>query len=325
MKTPGFWYKESALSRLLQPVSLLYDIISTLKRAQAKPAGFPIPVICVGNLTAGGSGKTPVALYIGKLLKNKNAGAFFVSRGYGGKLKGPVLVNPKKHTSSEVGDEPLLLAEVLPTVIAKDRVAGIRLAISKGAKAVVLDDGFQNPSVIKTLSLLVIDGERVFGNGMLIPAGPLRERPEAGFKRAHAIIVLNRSTRVPPLPADRPVFNARTVAQNTEALKGRKVIAFCGIAHPDKLFGTVAGAGANIVETIAFPDHHPYSPIDVKKLLFKSYIEEAVLITTSKDVVRLPQKLRDCVAVVDIAVEFENPAMFESVIDYILKPPDKTP
>lgn len=325
MKTPQFWSTRGTLAKLLLPISILYDIVSTMKRAQVKPNGFPVPVICVGNLIAGGSGKTPVALYIGRMLKSKNVNAFYVSRGYGGKFKGPVLVNPKKHSAREAGDEPLLLSEVLPTVVSKDRVAGVRYALSKGAKAIVLDDGLQNPSVVKSLALLVIDGQNVFGNGYLIPAGPLRERPENGYKRAHAIIVLNRSTRVPPLPSDRPALNARTFPQNAEAFKGRKVIAFCGIAYPDKFFATLSSAGAQLVEKIPFADHYPYSMMDMQKLLFKGHIADAVLVTTAKDAVRIPAKYRDCVAVLDIGIEFENPAMMENIIDYIMNPPQNTP
>jgi len=324
MKTPSFWESRNAISTMLAPFSILYDIVGTLKRAQIKPTAFPIPIVCIGNLTAGGAGKTPIALHIGKKLKERNVGAFYLSRGYGGKQDGPLLVNPKKHKARDVGDEPLLLAEVLPTVIAKDRVSGARYAITKGAKIIVMDDGFQNPSIVKSLSLLVIDGQRVFGNGLMIPAGPLREQPENGFRRAHAIVVLNRSTRVPPLPADRPVLYARSEPQFADSLKGKKVIPFCGIAYPDKFFDSVISTGAQIVEKAAFGDHYQYSKMDIQKLLFKAYIADAMLITTAKDAVRLPAELRDCIAVLDMTVEFESPAMLDILIDYILKP-DETP
>lgn len=324
MKTPAFWETRNAISSLLSPFSILYDIISTLKQGQVTPIKFPIPVFCIGNLTAGGAGKTPLALYLGQKLKERNVNAFFLSRGYGGKFTGPVLVNPKKHQAGDVGDEPLLLAEVLPTVIAKNRAQGAQFAVAKGAQAIIMDDGFQNRSIVKSLSLLVIDGQRVFGNGLLIPAGPLREYPERGYKRAHAIIVMNRSTRVPPLPSDRPVLYARSEPQIGDALKGKKVLAFCGIAYPDKFFDTVLASGAQMVEKVAFADHYQYTKRDIQKLLFKAYIADAMLITTAKDAVRLPTEFKDCVAVLDMAVVFDNPAMFDTIIDYILKSDEKT-
>jgi len=320
MKTPSFWSSKTFLSTLLVPVSIIYDMIGTLSRAKIRPAAFPVPIICIGNLTAGGAGKTPVALYIGERLKAKNINAYFLSRGYGGRLEGPVLVKPEKHKAADVGDEPLLLAELLPTVVAKDRVSGANYAITKGAKAIIMDDGFQNRSIIKSLSLLVIDGFRGFGNGRLIPAGPLRERPEDGFKRAHAVIVINRTTTLPKLPTDRPAFFARTYPKDAANFKGKKLFAFCGIAYPQKFFEMLRTTGAKVVEEIAFADHYQYTALDLRKLLLKSYVEDALLITTSKDYARLPEQFRDSVAVMELGIEFENPAIFDSVLDYIVKP-----
>ena len=317
MKTPRFWSHRGMLSNLLIPVSIAYEMVNTLKNSQVKPVRFPIPVICVGNLTAGGAGKTPTAIYIGKRLKAKGVNTFFISRGYGGRAIGPVLVKPGKHTAEQVGDEPLLLAEVLPTVVGKDRVKAIQFAISKGAKAVIMDDGFQNRSVIKNLALIVIDGLRGFSNGRLIPAGPLRERPKEGYKRAHAIIVMNKTTHLPKLPADRPAFYARTVGKDLSNFKGRKVFAFCGIAYPEKFFELLGTTGARVVKQVAFADHYQYTPIDMRKLLLESYAEGAVLVTTSKDHARLPARYKDSVAVLEMEVEFEEPMIFDSVLDYI--------
>ena len=317
MKTPGFWSERSWISTLLIPFSILYEMVSVLSRAKIRPVAFPVPIICIGNLTAGGAGKTPVALYVGNRLKAKNIDAFFLSRGYGGKLEGPVLVNPDKHTAKDVGDEPLLLAQTLPTVVAKDRVGGVNYAITKGAKVIIMDDGFQNRSVVKNLSLLVVDGLRGFGNGRLIPAGPLRERPEDGFKRAHAIIVMNRTTVLPKLPDNRPAFFARTYAKDTAAFKGKKLFAFCGIAYPQKFFEMLRTTGAKVVEEVAFSDHYQYTPLDMRKLLLRSYVHESILVTTAKDFVRVPERFRDSVAVMEMDVEFEEPMIFDSVLDYI--------
>ena len=255
MKAPGFWDSKNTLSNLLLPLSWLYQYINQLRFKYTVPARFPIPVICIGNLTAGGSGKTPVALHLGRLLKEKDSGAFYLSRGYGGKLAGPVVVDPRKHSANDVGDEPLLLAQVLPTIVSKNRVLGARLALQKGARVIVMDDGFQNPSIAKSLSVVVIDGRIGFGNGRVIPAGPLREPPSVALARAHAAIILNRSTAVPPLPPGMLTLNARTHFTNTEFLRGKKIYAFCGIAYPNKFFDMLKAAGADVTGTHAFPDH----------------------------------------------------------------------
>jgi len=323
MKTPQFWNTRNWISTALIPISILYEMIGTLKQAKIRPAKLTVPMICVGNLTAGGAGKTPIALYIGACLKTKGINAFFLSRGYGGKLQGPVVVNAKKHTAAHVGDEPLLLAETLPTVIAKNRLKGARYAISKGAEAIIMDDGFQNRSIEKNLSLLVIDGARGFGNGRMIPAGPLRERARDGFRRAHALLVINRTTGLMVLPADRPTFFARTYPKNPANFKNKKLYAFCGLAYPQKFFEMLATTGAKIVDQVSFADHYQYTPLDMRKLLLQSYVKDAALVTTAKDMARIPERFRDSVMVMEMELEFENPAIFDSVLEYVVKKNEK--
>jgi tetraacyldisaccharide 4'-kinase len=318
MKTPGFWNDTSWRSTLLIPFSVIYDMASTLYRANIRPLQLPIPVICIGNLTAGGAGKTPVALHIGQMVGRKNIKAIFLSRGYGGKLEGPVLVDPQKHTANEVGDEPLLLAEVLPTIIAKNRLEGARMALKLGAQAIIMDDGFQNPFIHKSLSIVVIDGKTGFGNGRLLPAGPLRERPQIALRRAHMVVLLNRTTRIPPLPSDKPVFIATTITRDASLYKGKKMMAFCGIAYPEKFFEMLGRLNANIVGTTAFPDHHPYTEQEINKLIVQASAQKAVLVTTTKDAVRIPARLRDCVATVEIAVDFDMEPVVDTILDYIL-------
>ena len=320
MKTPAFWSSKNTISNLLLPFSFLYQLANQLRWRYTKPAKFPIPVVCIGNITAGGSGKTPVALHIGGLLKAKNAGAFFLSRGYGGTLKGPVLVNPKKHTAREVGDEPLLLAQVLPTVISKNRLNGARLALQKGAKLIVMDDGFQNPTIAKSLSIIVMDGKVGLGNERLLPAGPLREKASAAFARAHAIVILNRTTAIPPLPPKMLVLNAKTRLKNADLFKGKKLFAFCGIAYPKKFFDALAATGAQLVGTHSFPDHYVYNDADMNKLMAQSIVQDAALTTTTKDAVRLPPALRECVAVADVELDFDDQPMLDGIINYILNP-----
>jgi len=320
VKTPSFWSSNNTLSNILLPFSFLYELASQLRNTYTIPAKFPIPIICIGNITAGGSGKTPVALHIGQFLKDKNINAFFLSRGYGGALKGPIVVDTKKHSAHEVGDEPLLLARVLPTVVAKNRVEGARLALQKGARLIIMDDGFQNPSIAKTLSILVIDGRIGFGNGRVLPAGPLREKPSMALKRAHAAIVLNRSTAVPPLPPGMLVLNARTQMKDAEILRGKKLFAFCGLAYPQKFFDMLTAVGAQLVGTQAFADHYAYQDADLNKLLAQSITRDAALITTPKDAVRIPIAFKDCVAVIDMAIEFDDERMLDGMMEYVLNP-----
>lgn len=320
MKTPAFWYRQSSpISLLLLPFSFLYDTIGTLKRAYTAPVQLPIPVICVGNATAGGAGKTPVALHIGAMLRDKGVKAFYLSRGYGGMVKNnPVLVNPQKHTAAQVGDEPLLLAAMLPTVVCPDRVAGAKLAIKKGAEAIVMDDGYQNPSLVKSLSVLVVDGQRGFGNGRLIPAGPLREKADAAIRRAHMVILMNRSTRAPAIPKEKAQYNAVTRLKDAAMFKGKKLYLFCGIAHPEKFFEMMSATGAKIVGNKAFADHHPYTLAELNSMIKESSGQKAVLVTTTKDYVRVPPELRDCMIPAELALEFDNEGSLDYVLDYVL-------
>lgn len=314
MRTPNFWQSKNLFPAALMPLAWLYGLTAALRRKCAHPAAAAVPVICIGNVTAGGAGKTPVALYIGTLLKQKNVRAFFLSRGYGGKLPGPVLVDAKKHTAQDVGDEPLLLAELLPTVVAKDRRQGAEFAAAQGATAIIMDDGFQNVSVKKDLSLLVIDGTYGFGNGRLLPAGPLRESPEEALVRADAAIVINGNI---PLPASLPVISAHTTLDDA-SLRGKKLLAFCGIARPQKFFDALGGAGASLVETVPFPDHYFYKESDVSALAAKAARLQATLATTAKDAVRLPASSRKKVLVVPMTLIIDNPGQLSTLLDSIL-------
>ena len=318
MKTPAFWNTRSWRAYALWPFSTLYEMVYIMKRALTVQVRLSVPVICIGNVTAGGSGTTPVALHLGKLLKEKNVNAFYISRGYGGKVRVPTLVNPETHKSFEVGDEPLLLAEMLPTVVGKDRIAAARMAIRKGAKLLIFDDGFQNKKFFKDFSILVIDGVFAFGNRFLLPAGPLRERPELAFTRAHSIVVVNPQTLLPPLPADKPILFARTkVVGLAEKLYKQKAVAFCGIAFPEKFKNTLLQLGANIVEFKAFADHAYYRHETLMPLAEIASKEKAYMVSTRKDFVRLPRGFKDKVVVVDIELEFSQPDILAAHVDYM--------
>jgi tetraacyldisaccharide 4'-kinase len=319
MKTPAFWNSQNLISYLLLPFSWIYGAAALLRQRLAKPTHLPVPVICVGNLTAGGAGKTPVALYIGARLKQKGIKAFFLTRGYGGSFAGPVQVDPAVHASSEVGDEPLLLAKVLPTIVAKDRLRGADFAIAQGAEAIIMDDGLQNPALAKSLSLLVIDGIYGFGNGRLLPAGPLREPVKSGIQRADAIIFIAPAP-IPIAINAMPILFARVApTPGREVLAGKKLLAFCGLALPEKFFFTLSQLGGQVVEKKAFADHHPYTKNELATLTARAKALEATLVTTAKDAVRLPPEFLLQVTVVDISLLMEETQALDALLNQAMK------
>src|SRR5580658_7826875 len=257
MRKPAFWWQPGT-GGSLTPLSALYGAVAGL-RMQARGERCPLPVICLGNLTVGGSGKTPAALAVAHLLHAAHQRPFFLSRGYGGRLAGPVRVNPAVHRAAHVGDEPLLLARLAPTVVARDRPAGAKFAQFAGAGVIVMDDGLQNPTLAKDLAIVVIDGRRGIGNGHIIPAGPLRAPLGIQLDHAQAIVVVG-----PPVGAAAVVeragrhglaiFHARLEPdrQVLAAIGRRKVLAFAGIGDPERLFATLTDAGIEVAEHAGF-------------------------------------------------------------------------
>lgn len=301
MLSPSFWYPSSnptIRDRLLRltmtPFAALYAFGAGTRHRMTVPERISVPVICIGNFTAGGAGKTPTAIAIATRLETMGETPHFVSRGYGGQEAGPVCVDAERHSSTDVGDEPLLLSQHSPTWVSQDRLAGALAAERAGASVIVLDDGFQNPTLHKDLSLLVVDTGAGIGNGSVIPAGPLREPVKAAFKRAHGIVALGAE----PLPKDLaqyaqqaavPIFCAK-LRPSTDIganLTGTKFIAFAGIGRPQKFFSTLGDVGAILSETRSFPDHHAFSATDAQDLLDLADRLDASLITTEKDAVRL--------------------------------------
>jgi tetraacyldisaccharide 4'-kinase len=278
----------------------------------------PVPVICCGNATAGGAGKTTLALDLGQRLARRGVAVHYLLRGYGGRLKGPARVDPAAHTSEDVGDEALLLAAERPAWISADRGAGARAAVAAGAQAIVMDDGLQNPTLEKDLSLLVIDGSYGFGNGFMIPAGPLREPVEAAARRAQAAVLIgeDETGALDLLPASMPVLRAR-LAPGPEAamLAGQPVLAFCGIANPRKFFATLQEAGAVLAGRQAYADHYPFDEGDLKDLVEEAESLRAILVTTRKDFVRIPPAYRARVTVVTVTLAWEEPARIEALLD----------
>ncbi len=293
MREPAFWWKPGR-GFLLTPLALVYGTVAWLRmRSKGRSAG--VPVICLGNLTVGGGGKTPTALGVARVLLAAHTRPFFLSRGYGGRLGGPVLVDPSKHSAADVGDEPLLLARLAPTIVARDRLAGAEAARANGAGVIVMDDGFQNPSLNKDLAIVVVDGRRGIGNRHLIPAGPLRAPLRAQLKRAHALLIVGPpegATAIIKLAVRRrlALFHGRLEPdrQTLAALSGRKVLAFAGIADPEKFFATLTEAGVVVAEQRSFADHHPYTAIEARMLMAHADDKNLVLITTEKDQSALP-------------------------------------
>ena len=316
MRAPEFWHKRHwparALSLALVPFGALYGLSVRLKEKGARPFRPRARVICVGNLTVGGSGKTPIAIALGRMLAGQGRRVVFLSRGYGGRNAGPLQIDPATHSAFEVGDEPLLLAAVAPTIVARDRAKGAALADQIGAEIIVMDDGFQNFSIAKDLSLVVVDGETGFGNGRLTPAGPLRESPKAGLARAHAVVLMNGEVSLPEFAGK--ILRARTEFADPPRLTGRKVFAFCGIGRPEKFFGTLKALGATLADTQSFPDHHNFSPTDIEKLKTRADALDAFLVTTEKDFVRLNADAREGVLAVPIRAVLDDAVAWSSLL-----------
>jgi len=322
MRAPDFWNETPGplgglVAGLLTPVGVVVDAAGRLRRAVARPYRAPVPVICVGNLVAGGSGKTPVALSLAAILARRGATAI-VMRGYGGRLVGPVQVDPQIHDAEAVGDEALLAAARAPCWVAHDRAAGVRAAVEGGARAVVLDDGFQNPHVAKDLSLVVVDAAYGFGNGRLIPAGPLRERITVGLARADGIVLIgDGEPELSELAAmDRPMLRATLDPIEAGRLTGAQIVAFAGIGRPEKFFATLRSLGAQIVAERGFPDHHRYRDAELAALRRDAASAGAMLVTTAKDWVRLPPTERAGIAVLDVELHWRD----EGTLDALLAP-----
>jgi tetraacyldisaccharide 4'-kinase len=282
-------------SILLSPLASLYGAVAGARLLRSGTR-VGVPVVCIGNPTVGGAGKTPLAITVARLFATAGMHPVFLTRGYGGSLAGPLLVDPKKHRSEQVGDEPLLLARIAPAVVGRDRVAGASLAISAGASVIVMDDGFQNPSLQKDVSILVVDARRQIGNGQVLPAGPLRAPLGAQLARADALVIVG-SGGSPALEAAArragvAVFGARLAADAAalSALREKRLLAFAGIGDPEKFFATLRNASLLVVRTRAFADHHRYSPSETAALCRAAEREELTLVTTEKDWARLPDE-----------------------------------
>lgn len=325
-KTPQFWYKSDApmaaqKSAMLSPLAALYGFAVRKRFDLYYPVPLARPIICVGNLVAGGAGKTPVVLSLVDLLRDRGYNPHLLTRGYGGSEEGPIQVSPDRDTAEDVGDEALLLVTKAPTWVSRSRPLGAQAAIDTGANVIVMDDGYQNPSIYKDFSLLVIDGAVGLGNGRILPAGPLREPADFGLSRAHAVVILGDDKTgaldiVRQHAPDMPVLRARVVPDATNPdLFGKKIFAFAGIGRPEKFKDSLTAAGAVIEGWGSYPDHFSYTEEDLQELLSAAAAMDMPVLTTAKDHVRLPPLLRDKVQVFGVHVEWDDTAQLLSLVD----------
>lgn len=328
MHAPRFWSnppdRPGVLAHLLAPLGWAWAA-ATRRRLQRSPAArLRVPVICVGNVTAGGAGKTPVTIALAERLTARGTAVHIISRGHGGNLAGPVRVDPARHTAAEVGDEPLLLAAFAPTWIARDRAAAGRAAEAEGAEVVVMDDGLQNPDLAKDLSLVVVDAGAGFGNGRVIPAGPLREPVATGLARAQILVSVGE-------PPDRAAFRTAWPDLGLPVVEaclaplrtgmdwtGLRALAFAGIGRPEKFYATLRSLGADVVAVRSFGDHEPYGARILARLQTDAAAYGAQLVTTEKDAARLPAAFRPNVLVLPVRLAVEDWTLLDSALARLL-------
>jgi tetraacyldisaccharide 4'-kinase len=336
MHEPAFWHRPSSwISLLLTPLGALYGLVAA-RRLQREGFDAGIPVLCVGNYHVGGAGKTPAVLALTKLLRDLGETPVVLSRGYGGRLHGPIKVDPERHAAVDVGDEPLMLARTVPVVVARDRINGVALARSQGATVILMDDGFQNPAIAKDASLIVIDADRGLGNGRVLPAGPLRAPLPPQLARTDALIVVGDGTAAEAVAAaiaarGRPVLSAHLKPDGASvgSLRGKRVLAFAGIGDPVRFFRTLRACGIDVVRERAFADHHPFSQSEIETLIAEAKRDALTLVTTEKDLARLreagglPRWAQDIVPFA-VTLEFEDAVKLRTfVTDRLFKAREK--
>jgi tetraacyldisaccharide 4'-kinase len=318
------------MSLLLSPFAAIYGAVAG-RRLQRKGLAAGIPVFCVGNYHLGGAGKTPTVLALVDVLRDLGERPVVLSRGYGGKLRGPVMVDPGRHVAADVGDEPLMIARTVPVAVARERIDGLALARSQGATVILMDDGFQNPAIAKDASLIVIDAHRGLGNAWVFPAGPLRAPLSPQIDRTDALIVIGEGGAADALAATliargKPVLAAglKADAAAVASLQGKRALAFAGIGDPARFFRTLRGYGINVVTERAFPDHHPFTPNEIEALRAEATRDGLTMVTTEKDLARLGPAGKDIVPF-PVQLEFESGAVLRKFVsDRLFQARDRT-
>jgi len=323
LKAPKFWYKkkDTIYSSSLYPFSLLFRFGTKIRNILSIKRLAPLPIICIGNIVVGGAGKTPVSIKIGKILIKAGYKPHFISKGYAGIIKESTLVETW-HSPSSVGDESLLLSEVAPTWIGNDRIKSSHLAKKNGADCLIMDDGFQNPSIGKDFSIVVINGEQEFGNKRVMPSGPLRESVKRGLLRTNLVIVIGNISYdlEKMIPSHIPIFKANFAINVTnEIYKGKNITAFAGIAYPEKFFNSLVEQGAKIVTKISYPDHHIYNENDLLSLAENANKTKSILVTTRKDFIRIPKSYRSLINTLEGEIVFENEKLLTNILTNIIE------
>jgi len=324
MQPPAFWFRpRSALGYALSPLAALYAAVTARRLAQAPRYAPEVPVVCVGNLNIGGTGKTPTVIALVQMLQGMGLQPHVLSLGYGGRLTGPAQVVERQHSAADVGDEPLLMAAFAPVWVGRDRAATARAAVAAGAEMLIMDDGFQDPVLRKDLSLVVVDAALGFGNGRVLPAGPLRETMTAGLARANMIVAIGAADQVAAfragVDAPVPVLGAalRPLAMGL-SWPGQRVLAFAGIGRPEKFFATLRAEGAVLLRAEALSDHQPLSDALMTRLELEAKALGAQMVTTEKDAVRLPRSFRQKVMTLPVRLAWETEQPMRDALTRIL-------
>ena len=323
LKAPKFWYqkKDSYLSRSLYPLSLLFRLGTKIRNFASTSKKSSLPVICIGNIVVGGAGKTPVSLKIGKMLIKAGYKPHFISKGYAGIIKTSTLVE-SWHSPTSVGDESILLSKVAPTWIGKNRNKSGEYAKMQGGDCLIMDDGFQNPTIYKDFSIIVINASQEFGNKRVMPSGPLRESIKRGLTRTNLVIVIGDTTDdlKKLIPSNIPIMSAKFIInKENKIFKGQKITAFAGIAYPEKFFTSLAEQGAQIVKEVIYPDHHIYHENDLLNLAEIANKTQSILVSTQKDFVRIPKSYRSLVNTLEGEIVFDNEELLLKIISDVIE------